>query len=274
MLNKFLWTVAFLVLTYVAVAVTMFGLQRDFIYRPDPTPLHPAAFAAAGFQPVTLEMPGLAVPALYFAPATGRGRRLTVLYLHGHAIAAQRLLPKLKPLVDEGWGLALLEYPGYASLPGEPNEQDIYHWARNAAVALAPLAGGLKNIVLWGDGLGAGVATALASEQEFAGVILEAPFTSIADLARPRYPWLPVDSLLTERYDSLSRIDRLKAPLLLGHGLRDELVPAEHGRRLLAAAPEPKRGVFYPEGGHNDLVRHGFFDEVITFLRELVTQIR
>jgi pimeloyl-ACP methyl ester carboxylesterase len=267
MLSKIAWTVAAALCAYLGVVAVMFFMQRDFIYRPDAQVDNGAVLAAAGFEPLLIELPDGAVPALFVAPANGRDRKITILYFHGNAGAASRIVPKVKPLLDDGWGVALLEYPGYGGMPGEPEEQEIYRLARLALVEVARRSGGLGNVVLWGESLGAGVATAIASEQPVGGVILEAPFTSIADLARPRFPWLPVDALLLDRYDNFARIGRLQAPLLLAHGARDNVVPLEHGRRLFAAAPEPKRGLFYPQGGHNDLPAQGLTDEIIGFVR-------
>jgi len=84
-----------------------------------------------------------------------------------------------------------------------------------------------------------------------AGVILESPFTSVPDMARVIYPWLPLHRLCTIRYDSLGKVSRLKAPLLIFHSPADEIVPFEQGEKLFAAAPEPKRFVRL-RGGHND----------------------
>jgi len=273
-MTKLLWGLAAVAFAYLGVCAVMFAMQRDFIYRPDPALPDSVAMARVGFDQVRLDLPGGALPALFFAPPQGRGRPLTVLVFHGNAIAAHRVAAKYQPLRAEGWGVALLEYPGYGGMPGTPEEQEIYRWARLAAVEVAQRSGGLGNVVLWGESLGAGVATTLASEQAFAGVILEAPFTSVVDLARQRFPWLPVNTLVLDRYDNLERIGQLKAPLLLLHGARDGVVPVEHGRRLLAAAPPAKRGVFYPAAGHNDLPSHGAMDEALVFLREIQTTFR
>ncbi len=90
------------------------------------------------------------------------------------------------------------------------------------------------------------------SERAVGAVILEAPFTSAADAGQRAYPLLPVKLLIKDSFDSLGRINRIGAPLLIIHGEEDRVVPVDHGRRLLAAAQAPKQGVFLPGAGHND----------------------
>jgi fermentation-respiration switch protein FrsA (DUF1100 family) len=255
-------------LAYLGVAALMFVLQRSLIYRPDPMPPDLRALAASGFEAVTLALPEGAAPALLIRPPRGGERALTVLHFHGNADLAARVPERLRRLTDDGWGLAVAEYPGYAGLPGRPDETSVLRAARLAAEETARRAGGAGNVVLWGSSLGSGVATALAGERDWAGVILEAPFTSLADAARWHYWWLPVDLLLLDRYDSLARIGGLRAPLLIVHGERDGVVPVAQGRRLLAAAPEPKRGVFPAGAGHEDLGEFGLGDAALGFLRE------
>jgi hypothetical protein len=106
--------------------------------------------------------------------------------------------------------------------------------------------------VLFGESLGTGVAVQVAAEQEIGGLILDAPYTSIADIAAAAYPFLPVRLLLSDPYDSMAHIGRVKAPLLVIAGEKDTIVKADLSRRLFAAAnaAEPKKLVVYPEGGH------------------------
>ena len=255
-----------LALAYAGVAALLFLAQRSLIYRTDPTPPDPRALAAAGFEPVALQ--GIAGPALLFRPPRA-DRRLVVLHFHGNADLAQRVPERLRRLTDAGWGLAAFEYPGYAGVAGRPTEDAILDAARLAIAETARRAGGMGNVVLWGSSLGSGAATALATEHDVGGVILEAPFTSVAEIARSIYWWLPVDLLLRDRWDNLARIGRLRAPLLLVQGEGDQVIPVAHGRRLLAAAPEPKRGIFVARARHEDLLDHGLIEATAAFLREV-----
>jgi fermentation-respiration switch protein FrsA (DUF1100 family) len=102
-----------------------------------------------------------------------------------------------------------------------------------------------------------------------AALILEAPFTSAAAVGQRAYPFLPVRLLIKDRFDSLSRIGAIEAPLLVLHGEADRVVPTDQGRRLLAAAAAPKEGVFLPGADHNDLYNHGAAEIVIAFLERV-----
>jgi fermentation-respiration switch protein FrsA (DUF1100 family) len=110
----------------------------------------------------------------------------------------------------------------------------------------------------------------MASERHVAAVILESPYTTLAAAAQRAYPFVPVSPLLKDRFDSLSRIARINAPLLMAHGERDEVVPVDLGRALFAAASEPKQAWFAPEGHHADLSQHGLLDVVVAFIRRRV----
>jgi uncharacterized protein len=114
--------------------------------------------------------------------------------------------------------------------------------------------------------LRSGVAVALAAEHRLVAVILEAPPTSVAEVAQCHFPYVPAARLVTDRFDSLSRIGKVRAPILVLHGERDRVVPVRYGRALLDAAPEPKEGWFTPEAGHEDLARYGSLDVVAAFI--------
>ena len=126
----------------------------------------------------------------------------------------------------------------------------------------------INQIVLYGESLGTGVATALAQRQDVSALILEAPFTSIADVAQHHYFYLPARYLVKDRFDSGQRIRRLKAPLLIIHGERDRIVPWKFGRALFDLAPEPKSFISMPIASHNNLYEFGTAAEVIEFMKQ------
>jgi uncharacterized protein len=134
-------------------------------------------------------------------------------------------------------------------------------------IALAGYAAG--RLVLWGGSLGTAVAVALAAEREVGAVMLDAPFTSAADVGAAAYPFAPVRWLMKDAYRSDRRIARVDAPLLILHGERDSVVPIAFGERLFALANEPKRMVRLPDGNHVDLDEHGAAEVVKAFLAGL-----
>jgi uncharacterized protein len=124
-------------------------------------------------------------------------------------------------------------------------------------------------IVLWGFSLGTGVAVAVAAEHPLGGLILEAPYTSIVDVAAAAFPYLPVRYLLRDRFRSDQRIDRVTAPLLIMHGRRDETIQIAFGERLFAMAREPKQFVRFDGGGHADLGNFGAIETARQFIGAL-----
>ena len=124
--------------------------------------------------------------------------------------------------------------------------------------------------MLYGESLGSGVAVELAAQRAVAALILEAPPTSVAEVAQCHFPYVPAARLVIDRFNSLSRIGRVRAPILILHGERDRVVPVRFGRALLDAAPEPKEGWFAPEAGHEDLARYGALDVAVAFIERRV----
>lgn len=260
-------------LAYAAAVGFLAARQRSFIFRPPAERPDPAAMAAAGFAPADGEDADGAVPRFWIAPARAPETRLVV-FLHGNASTVADGATKLAPLLEAGFGAMLVEYPGYGGARGRPTEATILAQAEEALRVLARAGIGPERIVLWGESLGTGVATRLAIGRGVAGIVLEAPFTSVAERAQEIYWWTPARWIVIDAFDNLSRIARIGAPLLVVHGERDETTPAAHGRRLLAAAAEPKRGAFFPEGGHVDLAEHGMMREILSFLASLPMERR
>jgi fermentation-respiration switch protein FrsA (DUF1100 family) len=158
-----------------------------------------------------------------------------------------------------------LSYRGYAGSSGGPSEHGLLSDAA-AAYAFTAARYGADRIVLWGFSLGSGVAVALAADRRVGRLILEAPYTSIADIAAAAFPILPVRWLLRDQFHSDERIVRVTAPLLIMHGGGDSTISIAFGERLFALAHEPKQFVRFPEGGHNDLDNYGAIDTARHFI--------
>ena len=171
-----------------------------------------------------------------------------------------------RPWIDAGYGVLLVGYRGYGGSDGRPTEEGLYADGRAAIAYLRGHGVAARRIALYGESLGTGVAVKMAVEHEVGAVILEAPFTSAVDVGARAYPILPVRWLMKDRYESLGRIAAVDAPLLIVHGEDDFTIPVAHGRRMLAAAREPKQGVFIAGAGHDDLRAHGADAAILRFL--------
>jgi fermentation-respiration switch protein FrsA (DUF1100 family) len=158
-----------------------------------------------------------------------------------------------------------VSYRGYAGSSGQPSEAGLLQDAA-AAYAFTAAQYDAARIVAWGFSLGTGVAVALAAERPIRKLILEAPYTSTADVAAAQFRIVPVRWLMKDQFRSDLRIGSITAPLLILHGARDPIVPIEYGERLFGLAPEPRRLVRFPEGEHEDLDRYGALAVVKKFL--------
>jgi fermentation-respiration switch protein FrsA (DUF1100 family) len=181
---------------------------------------------------------------------------LTVLFFHGNAGHLADREEKLAILRQLGLNVCIIDYRGYGRSAGKPNEQGTYRDAEAAYDDLTKTRGlAPHTIIVYGESLGTGIAVELAARLPVGGVILEAGFTSIGDVAQEMFPFLPVRYVVRNKYDSLRKISRLQAPLLLLHSRGDEIFGFHHAERLLAAAPEPKRLVEL-HGDHNGAFFH------------------
>ena len=236
------------------------------IYHPDGVP-GPADAVAAGMEVVVYETAdGLALNGWYRAARDGRS---TLVYFHGNAGHLGDRAFLARPYLEAGYGVLLAGYRGYGGNPGRPSEEGLYADGRAAVAWLADAGVPPDRRVLFGESLGTGVAVQMAAEDEIAGLILQSPFTSVVEVGQDAVPWFPVSLLMTHRFDSLSKIPQITAPLLLIHGEADRVIPIRFGRRLFEAAPEPKTAHFVPGAGHNDLYRFGTSEIVIAFLETL-----
>ncbi len=240
-----------LLLALLAVGALLLIFERHLIYFP--TRGHevtPADLGLAHEEVLVRAEDGVRLHG-WFLPS--KRSQLTVLVCHGNAGNVSHrldraLLMQSRLAVD----VLLFDYRGYGRSEGSPDEEGTYRDARAAYRWLAGRGVGPGRIVLFGESLGSAVALQLALESEARALVLESPFTSVPDMARAVYPFLPLWPFVRTRYDNLAKVRRLRMPLLVLHGDRDEVVPLAQARRLFTAAPEPKRFFAIPGAGHND----------------------
>jgi hypothetical protein len=205
---------------------------------------------------------GVHVSAWHVAAKDGKP---VILYFHGNGGSLHYRVERFKKLVGDGIGLVALEYRGYGGNSGSPSERGFIADAA-AAYAFAAAHYPAKEIVAWGESLGSGVAVALAAQKPVGRLILEAPFTSAAAVAALHYWYMPIRLLMKDQFRSDARIAKVKAPLLILHGIHDHVVPYTMGDRLFALANEPKHIVRFLDGGHEDLDANGALHAVGRFL--------
>lgn len=254
---------------YAVLLAALWLGQRRMLYKPDPRrPVQPADAPASLREIETPTADGLILRHWYHPPAVPGGAVLVV--FHGNAGNRGDVWDKYRQAVAWGYGLVLADYRGYGGNPGRPDEAGLRADGRAVLDWLAAqgVAGG--RTVLYGESLGSGVATAVAAERPVAALILEAPFTSVAELGQEVYWYVPARRLVRDPFDSLARIGRVAAPVLVLHGGLDETIPPAHGARLAAAAPDRARFLRFEAADHVTVWDHGGAAAVRDFLAQTV----
>jgi uncharacterized protein len=260
------WLVVFISIAYIGSVAVLFFAQRSLVF-PIPqtarTSPEAAGFAEAEEQILTTT-DGENVIIWHVAAKPGHP---VVLYFPGNGDTLARAVKRFREITADGTGLIALSYRGYGGSSGKPSEQGLLNDAA-AAYAFSTVRYKPAQIVVWGFSLGTGVAVALAADHPIGKLILEAPYTSIADVASSRlqYRLVPVRWLLRDQFHSDERIAAVTAPLLIMHGGRDSTVPIRFGERLFALAHEPKEFVRFPEGRHDNLDHFGSIETARHFM--------
>ncbi len=247
-----------------AIFTLIYVFQRHLIYFPDKKEPLPEAFQASDMQVVVIPTKdGLSLRSWY-KPAINK--QPTVLLFHGNAGHIGYRMPLARTLINEGFGVFLLEYRGYGGNKGNPTEQGLYEDARAALQFLQQQGVKPAQLVVYGESLGTGVATKMAAVHSVCALILQSPFTSLADVGRYHYPWLPIKP--RDHFNSLERMHEIHTPVLILHGKRDQIVPYDQGVTLFRQAQQPKSFITFEHGSHNDLWDKAFFEEVVHFIQK------
>jgi fermentation-respiration switch protein FrsA (DUF1100 family) len=236
---------------YILLVLGVFVYQRSLLYFPSHRYISlKEAYANRSLQELPVRTAdGLDLKAWY-APATTKP--FTFVFFHGNGDCLATASEVGDLYIAAGYGFLVAEYRGYSGLPGKPTEAGLY--ADGRATMYALMAHGVKseNIILFGHSLGTGVAVQIAEEFRVAGVLLLAPYTSIAQMAQSAYPYIPAKYMVLDRFESDKKIGNLHVPVLIANGTNDQVIPPSQGKQLYDLANEPKEFQSIPGRGHND----------------------
>ena len=174
----------------------------------------------------------------------------TLIYFHGNAGSLENRIHKLNHFQDMNINFLIIAWRGFSGNKGKPSEQGLYVDGKSAIDWLIKKGVEEKNLILYGESLGTGVATHLAQNRTYAGVILETPFTSMIDAAKIFYPFIPVNLLLKDKFENYKKIRNINSPILIMHGEADQIVPFSMGRKIYEMANEPKYSYFTKYDNH------------------------
>jgi len=174
----------------------------------------------------------------------------TLLFLHGNAGSLENRIHKINHFKNMNINFLIIAWRGFSKNKGKPTESGLYKDARSAVQWLGSMNIKEKDIIIYGESLGTGVAVEIAQNKNFAGVILESPFTSMIDAGKDKYPFLPVRLLLKDKYQSDKKIKNINSPILIMHGKVDNIVPFYMGKKMYELANQPKYSYFSEYDDH------------------------
>ena len=243
-------------------------IQRHLMYHPDTAHVTPQeAGLPDSVREIILVTDNREQVLAWHAPAIPG--QPTLLYFHGNAGSLVTRTARIARYMEQGIGVFMMTYRGFGGSTGQPSEAANVADARLAYAELRRRGVAPEDIILYGESLGTNVAvqTALSPGVEARGIILDAPYTSMLDLANLHYPELPARYLLTDTYETEALIPSLKIPLLIVHGEEDQIVPASMGKRLFERAGSAMKELkLFPLAGHTDHYGFGSLDAILAWI--------
>jgi len=193
----------------------------------------------------------------------------TILFFHGNAGSLENRTYKLNHFKNLNLNFLIIAWRGFNGNKGKPNEMGLYEDAKSAIKWLKAKGIKEKNIILYGESLGTGVAVEVAQNKNYAGVILESPFTSMVNMGKKHYPFFPVSLLLKDKFESYKKINNIFVPVLIMHGKVDKIVPYDMGKKMYELANEPK--FFYSQEYGDHMIDYD--EKLLTALKKFILSL-
>ncbi len=193
----------------------------------------------------------------------------TILFFHGNAGSLENRTYKLNHFKNLNLNFLIIAWRGFSGNKGKPNEMGLYEDAKSAIKWLKAKGIKEKNIILYGESLGTGVVVEVAQNKNYAGVILESPFTSMVNMGKKYYPFFPVNLLLKDKFESYKKINNILVPVLIMHGKVDKIVPYDMGKKMYELANEPK--FFYSQEYGDHMIEYD--EKLLTALKKFILSL-
>ena len=174
----------------------------------------------------------------------------TIVYFHGNAGSLDNRIYKLNYFKNMDVNFLIIAWRGFSGNEGKPSEKGLYEDGKSTIKFLKNLGVTEKDIIIYGESLGTGVATEIAQNRKLGGLILETPFTSMIEAAKNFYPYIPVGLLLKDKYKNDKKIKNINIPILVMHGEADQIVPFWMGKKIYEIANQPKYSYFTKYDDH------------------------
>ena len=265
MYNLFLISLVFLV--YFLVSLGLYVFQRNLLY-------HPMENNYSG-DTLTVNIEKVKITTednidlLAWHHKKNNNKFKTILYLHGNAGSLENRIHKINHFKDLDVNFLIIAWRGFSGNEGKPNEAGLYEDGRSAVKWLINQGVKVEDIIIYGESLGTGVATEIAQNQNFAGIILESPFTSMIAAGKSKYPIFPIKLLLKDKYESDKKIKNIVSPILVMHGEADKIVPFWMGEKIFQLANEPKYSYFSKYDDHMMDFNNDLINSIKLFIKSL-----
>ena len=243
-----LLTLSWLLVAYIVIVVFVYFYQRNLLYHPSENNYQDTKIKF-DYEEIFIKVDDEIKLKSWIVKKDFKKFKTLVLF-HGNAGHLSNRIYKINELNKLNINILLISWRGFSGNKGSPTEKNLYQDAEAAIKWLNEQKIENEQIILYGESLGSGVAVEIAKKNDFNGIILESPFTSIENSAKIYYPYLPVKLLLKDRYDSISKINTINSPILIMHGEKDDIVPFSMGKELFEQANDPKYSYFTSTDDH------------------------
>tara|TARA_B100001123_G_scaffold384756_1_gene457802 strand:- start:1409 stop:2221 length:813 start_codon:yes stop_codon:yes gene_type:complete len=254
-MNFYTTSILAVVFFYILLLIFVFFFQRNLLYHPT---LDNHIKNQSATEPTEIEKIKITtkdnIDLIGWFYNKDLNKFKTILFFHGNAGSLENRTYKLNHFKKLDVNFLIIAWRGFNGNKGKPNEKGLYEDGKSAVRWLEKKGVDKKNIVLYGESLGTGVAIEIAQHKNYAGIILESPFTSMVDMGKKYYPFFPVRLLLIDKFESHKKIINISSPLLVMHGKVDKIVPYKMGRKIHELANEPK--FFYTQEYGDHMVEY------------------
>ena len=246
--NFLLEAIIGILVIYSSVLIVLFIFQRNLMYHPDENNYFGDKLEV-NIEKVKIKTPDK-INLLSWFHKKDLKKFKTIIYFHGNAGTLENRIHKLNHFKDMNVNFLIISWRGFSGNDGKPSEEGLYVDGFSAINWLKNLGLSEEDIIIYGESLGTGVATEIAQNSNFAGLILETPFTSMVEAAKNFYPYIPVGLLLKDKYKNNLKIKNINIPVLVMHGESDQIVPFWMGKKIYEIANQPKYSYFTKYDDH------------------------
>ena len=266
-MNKIYYTLIFVLAVYLVITLSLYFFQRNLLYYPSENNYSGDRLTVPIEKVKIKTQDNIELLSWYHKKNVSDYK--TILFLHGNAGSLEDRIYKLNFLGNLDVNFLIIAWRGYSGSSGKPSEFGLYQDAKSALNWLNSKGITDDKIVLYGESLGTSVAIEVGQNRNFAGIILEAPFTSMIDIGKKHYPFFPVKLLLKDKYVSKNKIRNVKSPVLVMHGKEDKIVPFYMGKKIYDLANEPKFKYSPDDDDHMMNFDKNLINEIHLFLKNM-----